>query len=192
MKNKLFGNKRIHASKDPDASYESGYVALTVSPYDETFEKELEPGVKSHCLALFNKGYFPISSCEGHYFKKTHMNWYIMLAFGGNNNTSIRKRINKFVSQIEHVKGLYCEVRKQTANTNEEKLKVVQLGDVKKEYDYMNKLFMKKHKMYQYLYIGLFKEPSLANTFGRALYFNKSKKQLLDIFVWELENEYIY
>lgn len=192
MKNKLFKNKRIHASFNQDANYDNGYVALTVSPYDSDFEKELEPGVRSHCLALFNKGYYPISSCEGHYFKNTHMNWYIMLAFGGDDNKQIRRRINKFIKQIEHVKGLYCEIRKQTANTNEQELKVVKLTDVKKEYDYMNKLFMKKHKLYQYLYIGLFKESSLANAFGRALYFNKSKNQLLDIFVWELENEYIY
>ena len=44
MKNKLFPNGRIHASKEEDLDYSNGYLALSVSPFDKDFDKEVEKG----------------------------------------------------------------------------------------------------------------------------------------------------
>ena len=74
LKNKQFANGRIHASVNPEDTYETGYVAYTASPFDPKFYKDIEGGVQYHLQELILKGYLPISSCEGHYHKKQNMN----------------------------------------------------------------------------------------------------------------------
>jgi len=191
LKNKLFSNGRIHASKSEDADYSNGYLALTVSPYDNNFLKEVEPGVARHLQILIKKGYLPISSCEGHYFKRTHMNWYIMLAFGGDEHNEIKQRIDNFIDKCKDVRGINFEVRRQVNNTNEADSKVVKMYDVQQEFSYMNELFLKKYLRYQYLYIGLYKNAndSIIENIKRKLFLEKSKAELIDIFVWDLEDE---
>ena len=62
MKNKLFPNGRIHASEEQDLDYSNGYLALSVSPFDKNFDKEVEKGVLSHCHEFIRKGFlFSIS-----------------------------------------------------------------------------------------------------------------------------------
>jgi len=183
LKNKVFDNGRIHASKNANDVYETGYVALTVSPYDKEFFDELEPGVRPHIKALLDKGYLPISSCEGHYYDKQNMNWYVMLALGGND---IDIRMHNIVHRIQHIPGLYFETRKKVNNTNQSLRKVLELEDKKAEVEYMNKLFLKNYNHYEYLYIGLFKNSSLLT---RLLFSRFSKKLLLNKIIMEFPDE---
>ena len=63
--------------------------------------------------------------------------------------------------------------------------------DVQQEFSYMNELFLKKYLRYQYLYIGLYKNAndSIIENIKRKLFLEKSKAELIDIFVWDLEDE---
>lgn len=185
LKNKQFANGRIHASVNPEDTYETGYVAYTASPFDPKFYKDIEGGVQYHIQELILKGYLPISSCEGHYHKKQNMNWYIMLAFGGDN---ILTRIYNMIKVMQDVPGINFEVRKQVNNTNEGIGKVVGLQDKKYEIEYMNKLFMKNYNDYQYLYIGLFKETSFLKRWLLSKY---SKAKLLHLIKEEVADEHI-
>ena len=104
MKNKLFPNGRIHASKEEDLDYSNGYLALSVSPFDKDFDKEVEKGVLSHCHALIRKGFLPISSCEGHFTKKHYMPFYVMIAIGGKNRMD---RVNDVINKTTHIPGIH-------------------------------------------------------------------------------------
>ncbi len=100
MKNKIFPNGRIHASQEQDLDYSNGYLALSVSPFDKDFDNEVEKGVLPHCHEFIRKGFLPISSCEGHFTKKHHMPFYIMLALGGKNKLD---RINDIIAKTKHI-----------------------------------------------------------------------------------------
>ena len=59
--NKKWPNGRIHGL---DKS--GNYVSHSVTPYAKTFLDNIEDKIKGLVLAFKNKGYFSISSCEGH------------------------------------------------------------------------------------------------------------------------------
>lgn len=113
------------------------------------------------------------------------MNWYIMLAFGGDN---ILERIYNTIKVMQDVPGINFEVREQVNNTNQSTGKVVGLQDKQHEIEYMNKLFMKNYNNYQYLYIGLFKETFFLKRWLLSKY---SKNKLLDIIKKEVADEHI-
>lgn len=185
LKNKVFANGRIHGSANPNDTYETGYVAYTASPFDIKFYKEIEEGVQYHVQEFIHKGYLPISSCEGHYYDKQNMNWYIMLAFGGND---IQGRMYSVIKTMQDVPGINFEIREQVNNTNESIGKVVGIQDKKQEVEYMNNLFLKNYDDYRYLYIGLFKN---SNWFTRKLLSNYSKNKLLQIIKKDIADERI-
>ena len=178
MKNKLFPNGRIHASKEEDLDYSNGYLALSVSPFDKNFDNEVEKGVLPHCHALIRKGYLPISSCEGHFTKKHHMPFYVMLAVGGKNKLD---RIYDIINKTKHIPGISYKIKEQQANVRGELLERVNYSlDKAEEYAELNRLFMRNHLEYNYLWIGLFQsDKKLSERILRRLMFSRCKKMLL-------------
>lgn len=59
--NKKWPNGRIHGISETGE-----YASHSVSPYAETFLDNIEEGIKPLVLALRDKNYLSISSCEGH------------------------------------------------------------------------------------------------------------------------------
>ena len=179
MKNKIFPNGRIHASKEQDLDYSNGYLALSVSPFDNNFDNEVEKGVLPHCHALIRKGYLPISSCEGHFTKKHHMPFYIMLAVGGKNKLD---RIYDIINKTKHIPGISYKIKEQQANVRGELLERVNYSlDKAEEYAELNRLFMRNHLEYNYLWIGLFQsDKKLSERILRRLMFSRCKKMLLN------------
>tara|TARA_B100000902_G_scaffold154661_1_gene151107 strand:+ start:1935 stop:2510 length:576 start_codon:yes stop_codon:yes gene_type:complete len=178
MKNKIFPNGRIHASKEQDLDYSNGYLALSVSPFDNNFDNEVEKGVLPHCHALIRKGYLPISSCEGHFTKKHHMPFYVMLAVGGKNKLD---RIYDIINKTKHIPGISYKIKEQQANVRGELLERVNYSlDKAEEYAELNRLFMRNHLEYNYLWIGLFQsDKKLSERILRRLMFSRCKKMLL-------------
>ena len=178
MKNKIFPNGRIHASKEQDLDYSNGYLALSVSPFDKNFDNEVEKGVLPHCHALIRKGYLPISSCEGHFTKKHHMPFYVMLAVGGKNKLD---RIYDIINKTKHIPGISYKIKEQQANVRGELLERVNYSlDKAEEYAELNRLFMRNHLEYNYLWIGLFQsDKKLTERILRRLMFSRCKKMLL-------------
>lgn len=178
MKNKIFPNGRIHASKEQDLDYSNGYLALSVSPFDNNFDNEVEKGVLPHCHALIRKGYLPISSCEGHFTKKHHMPFYVMLAVGGKNKLD---RIYDIINKTKHIPGISYKIKEQQANVRGELLERVNYSlDKAEEYAELNRLFMRNHLEYNYLWIGLFQsDKKLSEIILRRLMFSRCKKMLL-------------
>lgn len=179
MKNKIFPNGRIHASKEQDLDYSNGYLALSVSPFDNNFDNEVEKGVLPHCHALIRKGYLPISSCEGHFTKKHHMPFYVMLAVGGKNKLD---RIYDIINKTKHIPGISYKIKEQQANVRGELLERVNYSlDKAEEYAELNRLFMRNHLEYNYLWIGLFQsDKKLSERILRKLMFSRCKKMLLN------------
>lgn len=179
MKNKIFPNGRIHASKEQDLDYSNGYLALSVSPFDNNFDNEVEKGVLPHCHALIRKGYLPISSCEGHFTKKHHMPFYVMLAVGGKNKLD---RIYDIINKTKHIPGISYKIKEQQANVRGELLERVNYSlDKAEEYAELNRLFMRNHLEYNYLWIGLFQsDKKLSERILRRLMFSRCKKMLLN------------
>ena len=77
------------------------------------------------------------------------MNWYVMLAFGGND---IQGRMYSVIKAMQDVPGINFEIREQVNNTNESIGKVVGIQDKKQEVEYMNTLFLKNYDDYISLY----------------------------------------
>ncbi len=70
----------IHRNGRINATLPNGpYLALTVSPYVDDFEYQIEEGVKPLVMALRARGYLTTSSCEGHGWRDPIK---VMLAFG--------------------------------------------------------------------------------------------------------------
>lgn len=179
MKNKLFPSGRIHASQKEDLDYSNGYYALSVSPFDKDFEKEIEPGVLPHCNAFIRKGYLPLSSCEGHYGNKHFLNWYIMIALGGKNRI---ERIFDIIDKMKDVPGIFFKVKEQVANVNGQiNERVENPMEKSAEYAELNRLFMRNHNEYSFLYIGLYKEDKFWTNLKRNFLFKYSKKRILSI-----------
>ena len=173
MKNKKFENGRIHASEEQDLDYSNGYLALSVSPFDKDFDIEVEKGVLPHCHEFIRKGFLPISSCEGHFTKKHHMPFYIMLALGGKNKLD---RITDIINKTKHISGISYKIKEQQANVKGELLERVDYTlDKEQEYAELNRLFMRNHIDYHYLWIGLFEKETIL----RNILFSRSKRMLL-------------
>ena len=178
MKNKIFPNGRIHASQEQDLDYSNGYLALPVSPFDKDFDNEVEKGVLPHCHEFIRKGFLPISSCEGHFSKKHHMPFYIMLALGGKNKLD---RINDIIAKTMHIPGISYKIKEQQANVKGELLERVDYTlEKEQEYAELNRLFMRNHMEYNYLWIGLFQsDRNWKQNIIRKLMFSRCKKMLL-------------
>ena len=173
MKNKQFSNGRIHGSRFEEAVYHDGYLAFSVSPFDQDFENEIEDGVLPHIKVLTTKGYCPISSCHGHYEHGKWMPWYVMIALGDN---AVRQK-QTILDAIKNIPGIYTETRKQSANVVNGKT-VFGKVDLDKEYEELNKMFLRKNTTWEYLYISLFQHRTIYNKIAKLLFFTHSKNRL--------------
>jgi hypothetical protein len=61
--NRRYPNGRICAFYSDDDDL---YTAVSISPYHEQFNSQIEDGIKDIVNALIDKNYMTISSCEGH------------------------------------------------------------------------------------------------------------------------------
>lgn len=66
---------RIYASRGQEP-----YFAVSVSPLNPGFKDQIEPGILPVVDALLQKGYLPISSCEGHRDSAA----FVRIVFGSN------------------------------------------------------------------------------------------------------------
>lgn len=60
--NSIQKDNRIYYTDDP-------YTAITISPFHQKFESQIEKGIWPIVNALNSKGFYTLSSCEGHSYK---------------------------------------------------------------------------------------------------------------------------
>ena len=76
---------RIYASNPSEP-----YFAVSVSPLNPEFENQIESGILPVVMALLQRNYLPISSCEGHGDSRS----FVRIVFGS--NQSADEFINEF------------------------------------------------------------------------------------------------
>ena len=78
---------------------------------------------------------------------------------------------------IKNIPGIYTETRKQSANVINGKT-VFDKVDLDKEYEELNKMFLRKNTTWEYLYISLFQHRTIYNKIAKLLFFTHSKNKL--------------
>ena len=179
---------RIHATK-PNKEY----VAVTISPYYENFQSQIEEGVWPAVSILVNKGYLPISSCEGH---RGRGPYYVTLAFGD------EEILNNFIIHLKSttIMGLTWVVTDTIANTranlklgkfNFQKLILEGNDDITYhigEIRCFNKLFSRNYSSYKFVRITLFDQVSIPRwKLIKFLKSNKDKKKYRQQSIIQLE-----
>ena len=107
------------------------------------------------------------------------MPFYGMLAVGGKNKLD---RIYDIINKTKHIPGISYKIKEQQANVRGELLERVNYSlDKAEEYAELNRLFMRNHLEYNYLWIGLFQsDKKLSERILRRLMFSRCKKMLLN------------
>ena len=179
---------RINATKSGE-----NYVAVTISPYYKDFQSQIEEKVWPAVSTLVNKGYLPISSCQGHGGKSPY---YIMLAFGD------KELLNNFILHLKskNIKGLNWVVLDTVANVaatyKTEKFKFQQVilegnddeSYRKMEIKNMNKLFARNYLNYSFIRITLFDQVHIPNWRWIKLFkSNRAKNKYLETSINQLE-----
>lgn len=88
--NSIQKDNRIYYSDDP-------YTAITISPFHQKFESQIEKGIWPIVNALNSKGFYTLSSCEGHGIKD---NCFVMVVF---RDKSVK---DDFVNNVSKIKGI--------------------------------------------------------------------------------------
>ena len=88
--NSVHEDGRIYHSKEP-------YVAITISPFHKSFRSQIEDGIWAIVNCLNKKGYYTLSSCEGHGLKD---NCFVMFVF---RDKAIK---DTFVEGASKIKGI--------------------------------------------------------------------------------------
>lgn len=175
---------RIHATAE-----NGEYHAVTASPYHAEFRSQIEDGVWPVVEALVEKGYLPISSCEGHGGSQL----YVTLAFG----------IEEFALELRHllqaqrIPGLFVAVREHYFNMRAQssrasetiEFKKLSAMDTDREAQGANALFHRQYDSYVFLELGLFKSPRAGSDmslwtftwrrFQRWLFLDSSRRKLV-------------
>ena len=101
-----------------------------------------------------------------------------MLALGGKNKLD---RINDIIAKTMHIPGISYKIKEQQANVKGELLERVDYTlEKEQEYAELNRLFMRNHLEYNYLWIGLFQsDRNWKQNIIRKLMFSRCKKMLL-------------
>jgi hypothetical protein len=138
---------RIYASKAGDP-----YVAVSVSPYNPKFLTQLEPGIAPVVMAVVERGYLPVSSCEGHSISFSFP--YVMVAFGQEDSA------RAFEDHFRHVPWVTTERASTVANVFQDQKRYQRLDPLlhtaKAEYDDMNRMFNRSYDRYWYVTVKLF------------------------------------
>lgn len=100
-------NGRIYMKIDNDGSL----FAHSVSPYSDTFEDNVEPGVKDLISILRKKRYLTYSSCEGH---GNSFRRYVGLAFADEDSREI---VDQYIKSLK-IKGIFTKKFKSVSNQN--------------------------------------------------------------------------
>ena len=181
-------NGRIHATK-----LNKKYVAVTISPYYKNFQSQIEEGVWPVVSTLVNKGYLPISSCEGH---GGPLPYYVTLAFGD------EEILNNFIIHLKSkiIIGLDWVVTDTIANVvanykldkfNFQKLILEGNDDTSyhiREIKNFNKLFLRNYLNYKFIRITLFDQINIPIwRWIKFLRSNKDKKKYLKQSIIQLE-----
>ena len=181
--NFMHKNGRIYASKDGEP-----YVAVSVSPYNDNFETQIEKGVWPIVEGLLLKNYLTLSSCEGHNIRNSHL--YVMVVFGDEESS-----IN-FVDHFKDINGVTFSLNRSMANNkqvvNGSKVGWVPLDplehSVVEEYKDLNRMFGRRHEQYWFVQLKLFaNRPGIKNFFwnisnqrNKRQYQNQSKQIILE------------
>ena len=179
---------RINATK-----LSGEYVAATISPYYKDFQSQIEDKVWPAVSLLVNKGYLPISSCEGHGGKSPY---YIMLAFGD------EELLNNFILLLKSkvIKGLEWSLKDTVANIaanynsgNVNFQKYTLEGNDDKSYYRMevrslNNLFARNYLNYKFIRVTLFDQTHIPNwRWIKLSKSNRNKKKYLESSISQLE-----
>jgi hypothetical protein len=162
-----------------DSDDDDLYTAISISPYHELFDTQIEDGIKDIVYAFINKNYMPISSCEGH-----DWSWdstFVKLAV-----TSMQeaRTLGAYFASIPYVTVYYYE--KSANNEFYEEDGVIKVRvldptkyDAKSEADSINRLYFRSHTNYCFLHITLFEytyTPFWSSLIRRYIMrYNKSK-----------------
>lgn len=175
---------RIHATSE-----NGDYHAVTASPYHDEFRTQIEDGVWPIVQALVEKGYLPISSCEGHGGSQL----YVTLAFGVEEFAQELRALLEaqpipalFVTVKEH----YFNMQARSAKSSEKiEFKKFSKIDADLEVQGTNALFHRQYESYVFLEFGLFKNSSAGSDMSfwaftwrrlqRWLFLNSSRRKLV-------------
>lgn len=132
------------------------YAAISVSPYHELFDTQIEDGIKDIVYALIDKNYMPISSCEGHDWSWD--NAFVKLAVVSMEEAH---KLGEYFSSIPFI-TVNCYEKSANNEFYEEDgvTKVRPLNptkyDAKSEVNSINRLYFRNHNNYCFLDINLF------------------------------------
>lgn len=137
-----------------------GVMAITVSPYHDQFQSQVEPGVWPAVKSLVDKGWFTVSSCEGHNDGMDDY-YYIMLALADPSDVDL------FRQQLAPVPGIEFSLFDSVANseivwkdTKTRAMTVLELKDgqprPQEEARDINIIFYRNYEKYQWLKISLY------------------------------------
>lgn len=122
--------------------YGEGVVGITVSPYNKRFRTQIEDGVWDTVNLLANKGYMPISSCEGHPAGRGGSGRYIIVA------TPSQEQAHALAAQLSSVL-VRCIIHRSVANNN---IVVNKYGHIDKVTRSANSDLYKEYKDIDYVF----------------------------------------
>lgn len=193
--NFLHSNGKIYASKIGEP-----YVAVTVSPYHDKFESQIEKPVWPVIKGLIDKGYLPVSSCGGH--TDPWWEYYFMVAVG------TEEQVEQITKSFNSVPNTHIDVYQSIANVRQYyeqgKFKYRPLeeleGTKNGEYKDLNILLNRNYSNYFYIRVRF-------NYESFALFFNPfnifashffHKREIKEFEIWKnkllnyIENEIEY
>lgn len=156
--------------------------AATVSPFHPNFQSQIEPNIWSLIRTLNDKGYFTLSSCQGHrdvldFFDSKDTNCpFIILAIPS------KQAKDYFVRTLTGIKGLHFEDEKQLRDRlfnmeydpiSGQYVRVESRDlDSSQEAETLNKWFMRKADKYYYVCLWMYGSP-LDRLFSHRFIINK-------------------
>lgn len=141
-----------------------GQSSASVSPYSDHFRSQIEDGIWPLVELLYNKGYLPVSSCEGHASSIFH---HIGNLFEHRSGPYVTIAVNREVEQtvINYLKDLSTQhvsitSKKSMANMDAShasigKIKKATKKDIENEYLSLNWMFKRNYEKWSYVTIGI-------------------------------------
>jgi hypothetical protein len=175
---------RIYAS----LTDKENYAAVTVSPFHEEFDSQIEDGIKDLVYAFIEKNYIVMSSCQGHDGLLAFA--FIKIALPDPLDREYLIEQLKDMPYISFVKSDKCANVELYVKNNSVKFRKLDLESYsyKEEADAINKLYLRNHNRHYFLDIQFFKYndawwkiiSKLILSHKRKLYFKSTQQQLVN------------
>jgi hypothetical protein len=143
---------RIYASKPGE-----DYIAVTVSPFHQDFDSQIEDGIKDLVYAFVEKNYIVMSSCQGHGGLLGFA--FVKIALPNLQDREYLIEQLKDIPYISFVKSDKSANVELFVKNNSVKFKTLDTEgySYKEEADAINKLYLRNHSRYYFLDIQFFK-----------------------------------